>query len=321
MKIKEEHDIKPQKVRLDETANGLDARCPYAVADWLGFMLDDDAGIPLKDLLRDTPWDLEDLRRFAAEAPWFVELFEKAERTLGGPVEQSENNMVSKMGKREDNTSPVVTRKLTPAEQQRNKKMSVRRVGDESKAFIQVVEDGDGNEKIDGVIKKDLSKEDAEDDKHARMMEATGCIDFTVGRNQLFCMAEPLFSKKKSLKEIEIEINAFGLMLRQYHPGDAIEGSLCAQAQMCQQMGASLLAKAVIQTDRDWANTNYNAASKFLARSQEAFKTLINYRRGGQQKMVVEHVNVEAGGQAIVGNVGLPEGGGRVKQKNGGITS
>jgi|GEM_PF-2392342 len=80
------------------------------------------------------------------------------------------------------------------------------------------------------------------------------------------------------------------------------------------------LAKAMIQEHREWANTYYNVASKFLAHSQEAFKTLINYRRGGQQRVVVEHVNVEAGGQAIVGNVGLPGEEGGTKQKNGGIT-
>ena len=40
-------------------------------------------------------------------------------------------------------------------------------------------------------------------------------------------------------------------------------------------------------------------------------EALKRYRTCGQQKVVVEHVTVQAGGQAIVGNVSHPGGGGR----------
>jgi hypothetical protein len=47
--------------------------------------------------------------------------------------------------------------------------------------------------------------------------------------------------------------------------------------------------------------------SRVLSRLQRAFTTqldsLSKLRRGGQQKVVVEHVHVYEGGQAIVGNV------------------
>jgi hypothetical protein len=50
-------------------------------------------------------------------------------------------------------------------------------------------------------------------------------------------------------------------------------------------------------------------------------ETLLRYRGGGRQSIVVEHVNVNAGGQAIVGNVthssGRTEGGGDETQKWG----
>ena len=38
-------------------------------------------------------------------------------------------------------------------------------------------------------------------------------------------------------------------------------------------------------------------------------EALKRYRTGGQQKVTVEHVTVQAGGQAIVGNVSHPGGG------------
>jgi hypothetical protein len=50
-----------------------------------------------------------------------------------------------------------------------------------------------------------------------------------------------------------------------------------------------------------------DSASVTLARLQRAFtnqvEALANLRRGGRQKMTVEHVHVHPGGQAIVGNV------------------
>jgi hypothetical protein len=61
-----------------------------------------------------------------------------------------------------------------------------------------------------------------------------------------------------------------------------------------------------------------DSASVTLARLQRTFTTqveaLANLRRGGRQKMTVEHVHVHAGGQAIVGNV--TTGGGREQIEN-----
>jgi hypothetical protein len=47
-------------------------------------------------------------------------------------------------------------------------------------------------------------------------------------------------------------------------------------------------------------------------------ETLARLRKGGQQKVVVEHVHVYPGGQAIVGNVSNP--GGRDETKRAGST-
>lgn len=45
-------------------------------------------------------------------------------------------------------------------------------------------------------------------------------------------------------------------------------------------------------------------------------EALKRYRTGGQQKVMVEHVTVQAGGQAIVGNVSQVPGGGSLSKNS-----
>ena len=50
-------------------------------------------------------------------------------------------------------------------------------------------------------------------------------------------------------------------------------------------------------------NSNGNLAVKLLRTFSMQIEALQRYRGKGQQKVTVEHVNVNAGGQAIVGSV------------------
>ena len=47
---------------------------------------------------------------------------------------------------------------------------------------------------------------------------------------------------------------------------------------------------------------NINRSTKLMRLYNETFETLNRYRRKGKQKIVVQHVNVNSGGQAIVGS-------------------
>ena len=58
---------------------------------------------------------------------------------------------------------------------------------------------------------------------------------------------------------------------------------------------------------------NVNQATKMLRTFTAQMEALKKYRTGGQQKMVVEHVNVNDGGQAVVGVVNQ---GGRKNAQN-----
>jgi hypothetical protein len=63
---------------------------------------------------------------------------------------------------------------------------------------------------------------------------------------------------------------------------------------------------------------NYgNLATKMLRTFTAQVEALTKMRRGGEQTVRVEHVHVYPGGQAIVGNVTHPQGGGGTQEKIG----
>lgn len=102
------------------------------------------------------------------------------------------------------------------------------------------------------------------------------------------------------------------------NPQDEIETMLATQMaviHMATMSFARRLASAENLSQQDSAERAFNKLARTFAAQIEALK---RYRTGGEQKIVVQHVTVEDGGQAIVGNV---ETGERGATKNGGTTS
>ena len=86
-------------------------------------------------------------------------------------------------------------------------------------------------------------------------------------------------------------------------PRDEYEGQLIAQLVVLHEHAMEWLGKAT-RTDRvDFSNVYLNGASKLLTRHHETLDTLLKYRRRGEQQVIVEHVNVHSGGQAIISNL------------------
>jgi hypothetical protein len=98
-------------------------------------------------------------------------------------------------------------------------------------------------------------------------------------------------------------------------PQDELEGMLAAQMVAAHNASMECFRRAMSPDQTfDGREMNLNQANK-LTRSYAALMEALNrYRGNGQQKMTVEHVHVHAGGQAIVGNVTRPEGGGVQKK-------
>lgn len=202
----------------------------------------------------------------------------------------------------------IAKRSLTHVEQQRIQALHTRNAGQEAMPTdffkLKSCEDKENgfNVFIDPVLKKDLPDPELHDEHQARGLEATGFSDTQVTGHVLINIGKALCNADASIESSLTMMNRVGHYMKEFRPKDAIEGTLCAQIVVCQERALELLHKACGQKNPEWARIHHNASSKLFARAQAAIQTLISYRRGGQQKVVVEHVNVEAGGQAAFGN-------------------
>jgi hypothetical protein len=103
-------------------------------------------------------------------------------------------------------------------------------------------------------------------------------------------------------------VNAALAVIDGLKPQNEIEAMLAAQIAVTH--GLTMKFSARLYSGATETIPQQDSAALTLSRLQRAFTTqmdaLSNMRRGGRQKVVVEHVHVYPGGQAIVGNVTHP---------------
>jgi hypothetical protein len=104
-------------------------------------------------------------------------------------------------------------------------------------------------------------------------------------------------------------LNFLLAMVKGIEPKDQVETMLAAQ--MAAVHNATMtFARRLNNVDnipqQDSAERAFNKLARTFAAQVEALK---RYRTGGQQRVIVEHVTVNSGGQAIVGSVAVPGGG------------
>lgn len=109
----------------------------------------------------------------------------------------------------------------------------------------------------------------------------------------------------EALKNISIEIKGIA-------PKDQIEGMLAAQMIATHHAAMNCFRIAAKSQTIDMINLVFNSANKLIRSYTTQMEALNRYRGKGQQKMTVEHVHINSGGQAIIGNVTkndtMPEG-------------
>lgn len=100
-------------------------------------------------------------------------------------------------------------------------------------------------------------------------------------------------------------------------PRDEIEGMMAAQLLAAHNAAMECFRRAMLpQQTFEGRKENLSQANK-LTRSFAALSEALDRHRGkGQQKVVVEHVHVHSGGQAVVGAVSHPGGGGGSKPED-----
>ena len=105
--------------------------------------------------------------------------------------------------------------------------------------------------------------------------------------------------------------------LTAFKPQDEIEGMLAAQAVALHHASMEALRRSIISEQGPETASKLRRDATNLARGMtDMLAALAKHRGQGQQKVVVEHVHVHAGGQAVVGAVStggaLPTHGGAV---------
>jgi hypothetical protein len=125
--------------------------------------------------------------------------------------------------------------------------------------------------------------------------------------NQTF---QTLWMKHSSAEERDRQIKATAAALVGIEPKDELEGMMVAQLLAAHNASMECYRRAMLgEQTFEGRRENLNQANK-LSRSFAVLLEALNRHRGkGQQKVTVEHVTVNVGGQAIVGSVQTPGGG------------
>jgi len=103
---------------------------------------------------------------------------------------------------------------------------------------------------------------------------------------------------------------------------NSLEKMLSHQMAACHALSLKLLSEArehIVPCDHRRTEATVklvNASARLMDTFQRGLATLTKIRTGGQQKMIVEHIHINEGGQAIVGNVN--PGGGRPQDGSSG---
>ncbi len=102
----------------------------------------------------------------------------------------------------------------------------------------------------------------------------------------------------------EQEVNAKIEMVRDIQPRDSIEAALAVQMINVHGVTIEMMKRAMLEEQSvDGVSNNVNRVTKMSRLFIAQMEALQRYRSKGQQTIQVQHVNVENGGQAVVGNV------------------
>lgn len=140
---------------------------------------------------------------------------------------------------------------------------------------------------------------------NTRIARATGAKSEPL-QNRLLNQAVNASRLPQGQQEVEGMIATLAA-LEAVAPTDAVEGMLAAQMIGTHEAAMECLRRAMIPDQTfEGRDANLKHAAKLTQIYARQMEALDKHRGRGQQKITVEHVTVQAGGQAIVGNVQSP---------------
>ncbi len=137
------------------------------------------------------------------------------------------------------------------------------------------------------------------------LAEVTGTEDPKLAQRLLNQVVDTLWMPAGLSDEERIErVRAAVSALKGIKPQDEIEGMLAAQMIATHSAAMEYLRRAIIPNQTTVGIDLYlKHATKLLSVFAKQLETLNRNRGKGQQKVTVEHVQVQSGGQAIVGSI------------------
>jgi hypothetical protein len=120
-------------------------------------------------------------------------------------------------------------------------------------------------------------------------------------------------SDPKPGKDLDDQKTAVLAFLVGVKPTDVIEGMMAAQLFASHAAAMECYRRAMLPGQTDYGREmNLTHAAKLARANAAQVEALAKHRNKGQQKVIVEHVHVYQGGQAIVGSVTPGEGVGKI---------
>jgi hypothetical protein len=168
-----------------------------------------------------------------------------------------------------------------------------------------------------GTVSRKGSDQDKNDLIHAGVCLATGAKSSIFGTMLLkSCVNAGGFNFDKMGKEESERIfHAILDALHSLKPSDEIEGMLITRLIALHfQIQKHMIILSSQSLTVEQVDSCINRSTKLTRLYNETLEALMRYRRKGEQKVIVQHVNVNDGGRAIVGNF---EGGGVNKNSGG----
>jgi hypothetical protein len=148
----------------------------------------------------------------------------------------------------------------------------------------------------------------------ARLQNAFGTTSIPFARQELASLIMAI-SPEGADAPSDAAINAVLAVVDGVQPDNEIEAMLAGQMAVTHALSLELLGRARRAEQLPQFESAANYATKMLRTFAVQAETLAKLRRGGEQKVTVEHVHVHPGGQAIVGNVQHPGGGVAIKSE------
>ena len=171
------------------------------------------------------------------------------------------------------------------------------REGDRGKGPRLELEPGEGS-----IIKSNMPDDDLEN--ALALFDLAGTANLAFAEHLMGQIVSFAINLEQKPGKNQKAVNAIMGAVHGLAPNDEAEAMLICQMAACQGYAMKLMTRAAHTDTLVVAESVVNMANKLMRTYAAQMQTLAKYRgKVSQQKVIVEHVNVEAGGQAVVGAV------------------